>query len=72
MSRMNPRLVIGFAGLAVAAGAAGPALAAPSDPVPGGPCTSLRPSISVTNVDTRVTVAYTTIVVPVVLPGRPT
>lgn len=54
------------------AAAAVPAVAAPTDPVPTGPCTQLRPEVSVTNVDTRVTVACTTVVVPVVLPQNVT
>ena len=64
---MRSRLVLGAACLALAAGAVVPALAAPTDPVPTGPC-PIRPSISVTNVDTRVTVACATVVIPVVLP----
>jgi hypothetical protein len=64
---MLTRLVLGAACLAVATGAVVPAVASPTDPVPVGPC-PLKPSISVTNVDTRVTVACTTIVIPVVLP----
>lgn len=68
MCRMRTRLVLGAAGLAVVAGTVAPALAAPTDPVPTGPCTQIRPTISVTNVDTRVTVACTTVVIPVVLP----
>jgi hypothetical protein len=68
MWRMRTRLVLAAAGLAAVAGAVVPAVAAPTDPVPTGPCTQIRPSISVTNVDTRVTVACTTVVIPVVLP----
>jgi len=70
MCRMlRTRLVLGAACLAVAAGVAVPAIAtvASADPVPVGPC-SIKPSISVTNVDTRITVACMTIVVPIVLP----
>jgi len=67
MCRMRTRrLVLGAGGLAVVAGTVAPAFASP-DPVPTGPC-PIRPTISVTNVDTRVTVACTTIVIPVVLP----
>lgn len=66
MCRMRTRLLLGATGLAVVAGTVAPALASP-DPVPTGPC-PVRPSISVTNVDTRVTVACTTVVIPVVLP----
>ena len=65
---MRTRLVLGAAGLAVVAGTVVPAVASPTDPVPTGPCPISRPSISVTNVDTRVTVACTTVVIPVVLP----
>ena len=68
MSGMRTRLVLGAAGLAAVAGTVVPALASPTDPVPTGPCPISRPSISVTNVDTRVTVACTTVVIPVVLP----
>ena len=62
------RLVLAAAGLAVAAASVVPAVAAPSDPVPTGPCLITKPTISVTNVDTRITVACTTVVVPIVLP----
>ena len=65
MCRMRIRLVLGAVGLAAVAATVVPALA---DPVPTGPCTQIRPSISVGNVDTRVTVACTTVVIPVVLP----
>ncbi|MDQ1746597.1 MAG: hypothetical protein QOD07_860 [Frankiaceae bacterium] len=65
MWRMRIRLLVGSACLAAVAATVVPAVA---DPVPTGPCTQIRPTISVTNVDTRVTVACTTVVVPVVLP----
>jgi hypothetical protein len=62
------RLVLAAAGLAAVAAGVAPAVAAPSDPVPTGPCLISKPAISVTNVDTRITVACTTVVVPIVLP----
>lgn len=62
---MRIRLLLGSACLAAVAATVVPAVA---DPVPTGPCTQIRPSISLTNVDTRVTVACTTVVIPVVLP----
>ncbi|MDQ1698705.1 MAG: hypothetical protein QOG34_568 [Frankiaceae bacterium] len=67
MCPMRTRLVLGAAALAVVAGTVVPAVAS-SGPAPTGPCPISRPTISVTNVDTRVTVACTTIVLPVVLP----
>jgi hypothetical protein len=62
------RLVLGAASLAVVAGTVVPAVATPVSSGPTEPCPIGRPTISVTNVDTRVTVACTTIVIPVVLP----
>jgi hypothetical protein len=69
MARMSRRrLVLAATGLAAVAATVVPAVAAPSDPVPTGPCPVTKPTISVTNVDTRITVACTTVVVPIVLP----
>ncbi len=69
MCPMRTRVILGAAAAAVVAGTAGTALASstPGDD-PTGPCPITRPTISVTNVDTRVTFACTTIVIPVALP----